>query len=491
MRALALLVVCFVAFGVTQCIPNATCYPAYFTGYNPCDTYTCDSNSTCVRSGAAPDTTPCDLADKPCRQATCVAGTCTETGLDKPVDSTCQPAPPNGNRDCSTGVCTLVSGTLSCQTSAPVSIREGESCNKFDNCTIDTTCQAGQCVGTVRDCFPYIQRVYQNGSLFVEDCWQNTECKTISPTYNGDRCQELIVSSIPNCNAANLPPNTLCLQPFNPQNPSPCDDGNNCTTSDQCGGGRCLSLVRNCSTDAQLFSKFWITEEKDRSCYDSFSQDAECRYLNGTCYLPFTEERSICDDKTNTTNYDVCITGVCNSWYYESSSIWVYFNLTEADSIVTFNSKYFLQIDQVGRAIASALQFPYASTVKPTQVWPSETGVGAYVRYIIFDLDTNTTDVANGFTGTARDLIGTGLVETITLSRLARLEAPPAPSSGGIASLDQTPTIVGVMVAFAIMLIVIGACFLYYGTKAVKGGKYGSTQTASTASTVSSASSAG
>jgi hypothetical protein len=145
------------------------------------------------------DGASCDDGD-PCTEGdACASGSCVAGG---PIDCS------HLEDECNAGTCDPVAGCVT------VPVSDGAACDDGDLCTSGELCSSGACIdGAPRDC-----------SAFDDDC-NAGECNPATGT----------------CRAVPVADSTIC------------DDGNPCTTIDRCTGGACFpGTPRDCSamTDA-------------------------------------------------------------------------------------------------------------------------------------------------------------------------------------------------------------------------------------------------
>ena len=339
------------------CIPLAGC--SYNNNTNPCD----DGNS-------------CTLADK-CNGGTCSPGEALncDDGNDC-TDDSCSPedgcvhsantAPCDDNNSCTSkdqclgGKC-IGSGDLDCDDDNPctkdICLANGgcknenivAPCSDGDPCTVDDICKAGECqpgiavdcdddnVCTADSCNP------ANGlclhSPAPGDCDDANPC-TMVDQCDGGKCVGTVPPDCDDenvCTADYCDPAGGCVHLLNT---APCDDGNLCTTGDQCALGECtggpaLTCIDNnpCTDDGCgpesgcTFTPNATPCNDDNACTTNDTckagwcagAPASCNDLNpctadycdpgvGCIQLP---AGGSCDDSNACTSDDVCDEGLC------------------------------------------------------------------------------------------------------------------------------------------------------------------------------------
>ena len=180
----------------------------------------------------------CDDANPCTENDTCASGVCGGTDRDcSAIDS-----------DCVVGVCDPDDGSC-----GPEPINEGGNCDDGELCTINNVCSRGVCVGDVVDCSAL------NDTCNIAACNSMTgDCEQTPINEGGD-----------------------------------CDDGNPCTLRDECSGGTCTGVPRDCSALV------------------SYCSDATCNVDTGQCEATPIREGETCDDGLPCTTGDTCINGVC------------------------------------------------------------------------------------------------------------------------------------------------------------------------------------
>ncbi len=180
------------------------------------------------------------------------------------------------------GVCDAATGECEAQ-----SVPEDASCDDGDACTLEDSCQDGQCVG----------------GAAVEACSctglaDGVGCDDQDPCTEGDACSnEVCMGAAKDCSALDGPCQTgtcaaesgACTFTLHADG-SECEDGNLCTLGDQCLDGACVySDLKDCGQDCR---------------------SGLCAPETGTCDGPVLEDGTLCEDGDTCTN-NACIEGVC------------------------------------------------------------------------------------------------------------------------------------------------------------------------------------
>ena len=294
---------------------------------NPCTEDTCVAGGCAhvATDGACDDGNACTVGDQ------CQAGKCTHTGL-APCDDdnvcttdSCDPATgclfllnqgPCDDGDvcslgdhCHIGECES-SGTLNCDDGNPCTNNScnpevgcvfppaAGACDDGSLCTTEDTCKNGLCVGT--------------GFLWCDDedactddsCDSDVGCQHVhnqepcndgNPCTTVDQCQAgvctgsgaLECDDSKVCTDDSCDPATGCTYVANV---AVCDDADKCTTVDQCAGGTCVGSVPKVCDDSNLCT------------FETCDPKLGCVYTNNN--LP-------CDDVDVCTDGDQCSGGMC------------------------------------------------------------------------------------------------------------------------------------------------------------------------------------
>lgn len=268
------------------------------------DKTACDDGNPCTvddRCGvgvcmgrSADDGTSCDDAD-PCTVGdACAAGTCTSS----PKDCSGQ------DDQCNLGVCEAGTGT--CLTSPR---DDGTTCDDSDICTESDQCTGGTCAGSTLNCSNFDSqcgagacnavlgrceaRAFEDG----KNCDDSDAC-TVADSCSGGVC----TGTAKDCSALGSectvgecdPANGEC-SPTAVAAGTACDDGLNCTDSDQCFSGVCTGTAVDCS-------------DLDSPCGAGL-----CEPASGACIVSHLPAETSCDDEDPCTGHDVCDgLGVCS-----------------------------------------------------------------------------------------------------------------------------------------------------------------------------------
>jgi hypothetical protein len=319
--------------GVEVCDPITGCtvgiVPACEDG-NSCTQDSCNPDIGCVHAsfdGQCDDGNLCTTGD------VCINGECTHSGLLNCGD---------GNI-CTTDACDPDVGCITILNDVP--------CDDDDVCTTSDHCHLGQCISsatlvcsdnnvcTADACMPL------SGCTFTP---QAGECDDLNQCTLGDTCKNgwCLPGPSPDCADDNIctddscDPNNGCQ---NSHNTAFCDDGNACTTNDQCGAGSCqpggaldcddenVCTVDTCNTDSGCQYTFNNEPCNDINacttnefcnlgicgggvaiiCDDgNLCTDDSCDQLNGCAYLA---NSVVCDDENLCTIGDVCSQKICSA----------------------------------------------------------------------------------------------------------------------------------------------------------------------------------
>jgi hypothetical protein len=284
---------------------------------------TCDPTSGACSNPSKPDGAGCNDGNKcttgdQCRSGTCMSGQavvcaatdqCHTAGTCNPGTGTCSnPSKPDGAScddgskctavdQCQGGQCTGGSpvvcsaldqchragtcdpGTGTCSNPAQ---SDGTPCDDGNACTLRDACQAGACVG--------------GGPASCDD---GNKCTTDScDPANG--CNHVSISGCRPCSTAadcadgNPCTNDACQGGtcVYTNSTASCDDGNKCTTGDQCQGGQCRGTPVVCPAPDQ--------------CHTAGSCDPGTGACSNT-----KPDGSTCDDGNQCTVGDACRSGIC------------------------------------------------------------------------------------------------------------------------------------------------------------------------------------
>jgi len=339
----------------------------------------------------------CPAGKGPCQEATCIAGTCGVQNVPGPCDD----GDPCTVKDrCQGGSCEPTSFVCACQATADcASLEDGNACNgtlfcdkakapyvcrvkpstvvtcssakdtacsantcdpqtgkcvaqptpngtpcvDSDPCTVDSSCQAGECKGgsaswcqckTTADCAQFGDNDACNGVLFCDKATFPPTCR-INPTS--------IVTCATNkdgpCSVNTCDPKTgTCAQQAK-KDGTLCDDGGSCANEGTCKAGACLvdSKVCMCTTNSDcadkddgdfcngtLFCDKKGAYGQKNTCTvnpatlvkcptvgDTSCQHNVCNPALGTCGMTPRNEGKACDDNDSCTTGDHCKSGQC------------------------------------------------------------------------------------------------------------------------------------------------------------------------------------
>lgn len=283
------------------------------------DDNACTSNEACLAGDCVGETVVCVSPPNSCAVAFCNAALgCTTKNADDGI--LCQNMPCLVGSTCASGVCTggtptpcpepanpcheaICSAEEGCTTTA---LEDETPCDDDNLCTVDTTCQDGQCTGTSILCADdgpcligtcvngvgCITIAAEDGTFCTDDdlCTLNDACisgvcitTSPDPCAGGTECQpETCDPQTGQCSLNTLAAGTAC------------DDGNPCTDSSICTDGACLaeSLVP--------------CPQPESDCLLS-----ACLPETGQCEVFPAVNGLACDDGSLCTEADHCIEGVC------------------------------------------------------------------------------------------------------------------------------------------------------------------------------------
>jgi hypothetical protein len=245
---------------------------------NPCTTDSCNPKSGCV---ATPNNQPCNDGDA-----------C--TGTDACEGGACKGGPAVGCNDgnpCTDDSCDVKTGCVSVNNSVP--------CSDGNACTLEDGCKGGICQpGKAPEC-------EDTNPCTTATCDPGEGCKNVNNTLtcnDGDACTKGDACSGGSCQ----PGKAVVCEDKNPctddacdvktgctnkANTVPCNDGNACTSGDQCAGGACkVGTTVAC-------------DDKNACTTDSCDPVKGCLKSNNTLS---------CDDGNACTVGDKCAFGKCN-----------------------------------------------------------------------------------------------------------------------------------------------------------------------------------
>jgi hypothetical protein len=268
--------------------------PVLCAALDPCHAPgVCDPATGACSNPTAADGTPCDDANA-CTQAdVCLGGACAGTD---PVACTASACHAAGICDPATGLCSM----------PPVA--DGTACDDGAFCTVDDGCQGGVCLGTPRDCSSAgdqcVVGVCDDGADACVGqpkatgvaCDDGAFC-TVDDECQGGRCRGLerdCTGAGGECEEGVCDETAgVCRGRHRPDG-TPCDDGNACTRKDSCRAGVCAG------TDQ-------VTCAAPDQCHDAGS----CNPATGRCSNPAKPDGSPCNDGDACSEADACLAGQC------------------------------------------------------------------------------------------------------------------------------------------------------------------------------------
>jgi hypothetical protein len=188
------------------------------------------------------------------------AGLDAGTARDAAPASACKPADcAQLDSDCTRGVCNEASGAC-----VAMPAREGDTCFDPNPCTVAERCQAGACVGQMRDCSAYDDECSQgicdpdSGGCAFGPNHMSQPCDDANPCTLNDRCtaeglceaqmnapRGASCTDYNECTGTSAQPDACdaagrCTPGSGVAAGTRCDDDNECTTPDACDGqGEC------------------------------------------------------------------------------------------------------------------------------------------------------------------------------------------------------------------------------------------------------------
>jgi hypothetical protein len=262
-----------------ECVDSPQCPAGQYCLQGKCLDWACTPKSkwcegsvavVCNEDGSALGTeTQCDDFDVCTEGDGCLNGECKQL-----ADKVCDDANP-----CTDDACDPWDGCYSQFNDDP--------CDDGTDCTEDDHCDKGLCVGgklkcecaVKADCAPFEDGNLCNGLLHCQGGYCKVDPETVVVcTPPADPC------SLNSC----VPAFGQCL-PAIVKDGSKCDDGSDCTTDDQCSGGKCTGVGLQCN-DSNPCTK------------DSCDPEQGCL---------FVPQAANCDDGDKCTGPDSCLDGIC------------------------------------------------------------------------------------------------------------------------------------------------------------------------------------
>jgi hypothetical protein len=256
----------------------------------------CDDNNACTTDKCVPglgcvagfNADVCDDGNACTQGDACSYGKCLGTPFcECKADADC-----NDGLDCTDDAC--VAGKCA---SKPAG--NGKACNDGNSCTVDDTCQSGECLpGKAKACDDQNPCTTDACDVKTGNCTttpNTTPCNDNDFCTSNDACKEgkCQGGGVTNCDDGMQCTNDSC-DPGSGCGNSPksgsCEDGNPCTEGDYCGTGECKTgTVKSC-------------DDKNPCTKDSCDQVKGCMY---------EELQGSCDDGNACTTDDTCISAVC------------------------------------------------------------------------------------------------------------------------------------------------------------------------------------
>jgi hypothetical protein len=189
---------------------------------DPCTTDSCNPSSGCVYADAPEGTDCTSPADACVAEAKCAAGECRRTP--KPEGSPCLPELPCEHK------CASFGGQSFC---IPTGTDDGEPCTDiFSKCTTGDQCQSGSCIGEFITCD-------DSDPCTIDSCDPEEGCRSLSRQLS---CNDGQLCTTDRCDSQ-----LGCVHEERPDGAG-CDDGKECTTTDECRNGICVGLAPGLST---------------------------------------------------------------------------------------------------------------------------------------------------------------------------------------------------------------------------------------------------
>ena len=292
------------------CAPGAGCWHQGVDCAEPdetCLVAACNSVTGCgteaVSDGLACDDGALCTADDVCTGGVCQGASadcddddaCTNDGCSS--DGGCTPTPvicPEPLEPCTVATCDSAAGCGA----GPA--EDGTGCDDGDICTVDDTCEAGQCVGAEADCD-------DDDACTVDTCDKAAGCQHLPVVC--DASEDV-------CFVATCEADTGCV-PAPAQEGTPCNDSEPCTVNDSCqGDGTCSGAPdpchddNACTTDACTPGFGCLHETVSCPDPDVPCLVAACDLLTG-CAATAGADGAPCDDGVSCTTEGACQGGGC------------------------------------------------------------------------------------------------------------------------------------------------------------------------------------
>ena len=210
---------------------------------NPCTSDECDPKTGTCTYTALTDGAACTDASLCTSNDQCKSGKC--QGTDWLVSGQC-----DDKNDCTTDGCQKISGCLHVPADA-------KTCDDGDPCTTLDKCASTTCKGVAKDCADTNKCTSDScdttsgackHTQFIGPCDDGNKCTS------NDQCQDgACAGTATNCDDNNSCTSDMCdtlkgcIHKLNAGG-TPCDDGLPCTVGDKCDGGQCVPTTNKCVT---------------------------------------------------------------------------------------------------------------------------------------------------------------------------------------------------------------------------------------------------
>ena len=320
-------------------------YPYAVVDFVACDdSNPCTVNDECIGASCQPGkTNVCKCGtDKDCL-ALDDGNLCNGVDYCDKVTGACTPNPSSvvtcsktDNSQCLSNLCDPKKGVC-----ALTPILEGKLCVDGNNCTKNEACLKGVCAAnadivficgckTNADCQMQEDGDQCNGTLYCDKasgfCQVNQATKVKCSSANDSQCQK---------NSCDKKTGTCKVVPVNEY--LLCDDGDPCTPSPVCTGGKCYDETNICQCktnadcvpyeDGNACSGTLFCDNKDGMCRTNPAtvvtclkgNDTECAAnscdaIDGKCKMKSVQDNVIlCDDGNPCSQFDKCVSGKCAS----------------------------------------------------------------------------------------------------------------------------------------------------------------------------------
>jgi hypothetical protein len=296
---------------------------------NECTVDTCTAEFTCQHSNAD-DTTACEGDGIGCTSDVCLDGACKHPVADEKcmIDGICYN---DGDAPLDT-ICKACDSAFPAQWTA---VNQGGDCNDNEWCTTTDVCVDGICLGGLRDCggdqCNIAMCAEDQSKCLVQAEVDGTQCEDDDPCTIADQCLGGECKSVQK-DCSELVGDNDCVQAFcDPDSEpiageckaiyadlgDPCEDGLFCTVNDTCDGdGSCDS---GGDRDCDLFGKchFGSCDENQDQCVDNTINDnVACDSDDNGCTMNDTCQAGVCTpgaQQTCSNVADTCNTGTCES----------------------------------------------------------------------------------------------------------------------------------------------------------------------------------